>query len=212
MNQIPLILVGGGGHCMSCIDVIEQEDKYVIKGILDKEEVIGRKILGHPVIGTDNLIPELVKKDLHFLITVGQIKSAGIRKGIFESLKAHRAKIATIISPRSYISKHSFIGEGTIVMHGATINVRAIVGLNAIINSNALIEHETIIGDHVHISTAAIVNGNVKIGDEVFVGSNSVLCNNIEVAGPTIIGAGSTVIRSITAPGTYAGNPCKLIS
>lgn len=212
MNKIPLILIGGGGHCMACIDVIELEDKYVIEGILDKEEMIGRTVLGYPVIGTDTLVADLVKKNFHFLITVGQIKSAGIRKRIFENLKTYGAKIATIVSPRSYISKHSFIGEGTVVMHGAIINARAIIGLNTIINSNALIEHEVIIGDHVHISTAAIVNGSVKIENEVFVGSNSVLCNHIEIICHTIIGAGSTVTNSITTAGTYVGNPCKLIS
>lgn len=30
-----IILIGGGGHCKSCIDVIEQEGKYQIAGIVD---------------------------------------------------------------------------------------------------------------------------------------------------------------------------------
>ncbi len=32
-----IILVGGGGHCKSVIDVIEQEAKYKIAGIIDKK-------------------------------------------------------------------------------------------------------------------------------------------------------------------------------
>ena len=35
-----LILIGGGGHCKSCIDVIEQENKYEIAGIVDLKENI----------------------------------------------------------------------------------------------------------------------------------------------------------------------------
>ena len=36
-----LILIGGGGgHCRSCIDVIEQEQKFKIAGIIDKKEFI----------------------------------------------------------------------------------------------------------------------------------------------------------------------------
>jgi len=31
----PIILIGGGGHCLSCIDVIEQTGLYQIIGILD---------------------------------------------------------------------------------------------------------------------------------------------------------------------------------
>jgi sugar O-acyltransferase (sialic acid O-acetyltransferase NeuD family) len=212
MNKIPLILIGGGGHCMACIDVIEQEDKYVIEGILDRVEMIGKKILGYPVIGTDGMIPDLVQRDFYFLITVGQIKSAGVRKRIFEDLIQYQAKIATIISPRSYLSKHSFVGEGSVIMHGAVVNAGARIGLNAIINSNALIEHEARIGNHVHISTAAVVNGSVSIENEVFIGSHSVLCNNIEIVGEVVIGAGANVTKSISTPGTYTGNPCKLIS
>jgi len=29
-----LILIGGGGHCKSCIDVIERQGKYRIAGII----------------------------------------------------------------------------------------------------------------------------------------------------------------------------------
>jgi len=29
-----IILIGGGGHCKSCIDVIEQEGRFIIAGIV----------------------------------------------------------------------------------------------------------------------------------------------------------------------------------
>ena len=33
-----IILIGGGGHALSCIDVIEQENKFKIVGIVDSKE------------------------------------------------------------------------------------------------------------------------------------------------------------------------------
>ena len=33
-----IILIGGGGHCKSCIDVIEQEGRFTIAGIVDMPE------------------------------------------------------------------------------------------------------------------------------------------------------------------------------
>ena len=33
-----LILVGGGGHAKSCIDVVESEKKFKILGILDNSK------------------------------------------------------------------------------------------------------------------------------------------------------------------------------
>ena len=51
MNEI--ILIGGGGHCKSVIDVIEQQKKFKIAGIVDKPKLFGSKILGYSVIGND---------------------------------------------------------------------------------------------------------------------------------------------------------------
>ena len=49
-----ILLIGGGGHCRSVIDVIEQEAKYTIAGVIDKKELIGTKVLGYEVIGSDD--------------------------------------------------------------------------------------------------------------------------------------------------------------
>ena len=38
-----LFLIGGGGHCKSCIDVIEEEGKFKIIGIIDQKEKLGQK-------------------------------------------------------------------------------------------------------------------------------------------------------------------------
>ena len=49
-----IILIGGGGHCKSVIDIIEQEGKFKIAGIVDKLEFLGTKIFGYEVIANDN--------------------------------------------------------------------------------------------------------------------------------------------------------------
>jgi FlaA1/EpsC-like NDP-sugar epimerase len=45
MSKEKIILVGGGGHCRSVIDVIETENRYEIVGILDKPELVGQTFL-----------------------------------------------------------------------------------------------------------------------------------------------------------------------
>lgn len=61
MSKKPIILIGGGGHCISCIDVIELEVKYAIIGIFDLPEKVGQRILGYEIIGTDEQIKDYVK-------------------------------------------------------------------------------------------------------------------------------------------------------
>lgn len=169
-----LILIGGGGHCHSCIDVIEQEGKNQIFGVLDMPEMVGKEIMGYPIIGSDDDIQKYVEQGIDFLITVGQIKTTEKRKALYKLVKKAGGKLPVVISPLAYVSKHAIIGEGTIVMHQALINTNVRVGQNCIINTKALIEHDAVIGNHCHISTASVINGNVRVGEGVFFGSGAV--------------------------------------
>lgn len=187
-----IILIGGGGHCVSVIDIIENENKFKIKGIL---ELNSRKksVLNYPVLGNDELIPKLVDDNTFFLITVGQIKSSLIRKKISEKLEKNNAKKAIVVSPLAYVSKHANIEKGSIIMNGAIINANSKIGKNCIINTNANIEHDVIIGDFCHISTSAVVNGNSTVKNGSFIGSNSTISNSIIIKENSIIGAGKFI-------------------
>ena len=167
-----IILLGGGGHCKSCIDVIEQSEQFEIVGILDRQELVGEKVVGYTIIGTDEQINKLTEEH-EFLITVGQIHSAKLRKDLFYKLLTSHAKIATVISPRAHVSKYAIVQKGTIVMHDVLINPDANIGKNCILNSNALIEHDVVVEDHCHISTGAILNGGVIVREGTFFGSNA---------------------------------------
>ena len=71
MEQKNLILVGGGGHCKSVIEVAESAG-YTILGIVDRPEELGKLVLDYKVIGVDDDIPQYVEK-AEFVITVGFI-------------------------------------------------------------------------------------------------------------------------------------------
>lgn len=184
-----ILLIGGGGHCKSVIDVIEQENKYSIAGIIDKKERIGEKVLGYEIMGSDEDIKKLFDKYKYAFITIGHIKSNSTRLSIFSLLKSIGYKIPAIISPLAYVSKHSFIGEGSIIMHHALVNTGAKIGQNCIINTKALIEHDVLIEDNCHISTASVVNGGTIVKENTFIGSNSTSKEYIQIDG--FIKAGS---------------------
>jgi sugar O-acyltransferase (sialic acid O-acetyltransferase NeuD family) len=207
----PIILIGGGGHCLSCIDVIELTGLYQILGILDLPEKLGQKILNYTIIGTDNEIEQFLPECSNFMITVGQIGSSDLREKIYNMVLKAGGKMPVVISPLAHVSQYAIIGVGSIVMHNALINAGATVGKGCIINTKALIEHEAKIGDFCHISTASVVNGQVRIEDYCFLGSNAVVANNTHIAANTVIAAGSQVLKSIEYPGTYIGQPLRKI-
>ena len=170
-NKQDIILIGGGGHCSSVIDVIEQQGIYRIAGILDLKEKIGQKNLDYSVIGCDNDLPELAREYKNFIITLGQLKTPQRRIEIFQLLQKLSVNLPMIVSPHAYVSKHATIGKGTIIMHHTQVNANAVIGNNCIINSKALIEHDAIVEDNCHIATGAIINGGVIVGKNSFIGS-----------------------------------------
>lgn len=205
----PLILIGGGGHCKSVIEVAESAG-YEIKGILDMPDEVGKEVLpGHKVIGTDDEIPQYVE-ECEFVITVGFIKNPALRIKLYNKVKAAGGRLATIIASTAHVSKYAELGEGTVIMHHAFVNAGAKIGDNCIINTFVNIEHDAEVGNQCHISTGTMVNGECKIGENCFIGSQSVCANCIEIASDIIIGAGSVVRKSIRVKGIYAGNPAIL--
>lgn len=205
----PLILIGGGGHCKSVIEVAESAG-YEIKGILDMPDEVGKEVLpGHKVIGTDDEIPQYVE-ECDFIITVGFIKNPALRIKLYNKVKAAGGRLATIIASTAYVSKYAELGEGTVIMHHAFVNAGAKIVDNCIINTFVNIEHDAEVGNQCHISTGTMVNGECKIGENCFIGSQSVCANCIEIASDIIVGAGSVVRKSIRMKGIYAGNPAIL--
>ena len=203
-----LILLGGGGHCKSVIDVAESAG-YNILGVLDMPQDVGKPILDYKVIGTDDEIPQYVDK-AEFVITVGFIKNPAVRIKLYNRVKEAGGKFATIVASTAHVSKYATLGEGTVVMHQAVVNAGAQIGVNCIINTFTNIEHDAVVGDQCHISTGTMVNGDCKIGERVFIGSQSVLANGIFVCDDIIVGAGSLVRKSISQKGIYTGNPAIL--
>ncbi|MFC4161594.1 NeuD/PglB/VioB family sugar acetyltransferase [Chitinimonas lacunae] len=191
-----LVLVGGGGHCHACIDVVELAGHWHIAGVLDRELAVGTEVLGYPVLGDDERIEELAAKGCAFLIALGQIRTASVRQSLYQRIVAARGRLVTVVSPLAYVSRHARLGVGTIVMHHAVVNACAEIGANTIINTRALVEHDARIGDHCHIATAAVVNGGAEVGTASFVGSQAVLFQGAVVAPGSVVGAG-TVVRPL---------------
>ena len=207
MNK-QLILIGGGGHCKSVIEVAESAG-YTILGILDRPEEIGKKVLDYEIIGVDDDIPRYVNQ-ADFVITVGFIKNPALRINLYEKVLQAGGKLATLIASTAHVSKYAQIGQGTVIMQQAFVNAGAVIGDNVIINTFANIEHDAQIGNQCHISTGTMVNGDCQIGDNCFIGSLSVLANAISICSDVSVGAGSLVRKSIHQAGIYSGNPAIL--
>lgn len=178
MNKI--LLIGAGGHCQSCVEVIEQLKKFKIEGILDPF-VSENKKFGYKIYRSDKDLIKIFKRIKLALITIGLTtkKDLLIREKYYNKLKNIGFKLPIIKSKSSYISINSSIEEGTIIFNNAFINAGVKIGFNSIINTGSIIEHGSSIGSNTHISTGVIINGSSQIGNNSFIGSGTVVSNNV---------------------------------
>lgn len=192
-----LVLIGGGGHAKSCVDVLLSTNEFKIVGVLDNRENSPVENLGIERLGSD--------KDLHLfkdrfdsvLICVGQIKDAIPRIQLYNWIRTLGFELATVKSPFAHCSPFARISDGTIVMHKAVINADAQIGSNCIINSLALVEHDCEIGAHCHISTGARINGGVRVGARTFIGSGAIIRESVRISEGSIIPAGARIMSDV---------------
>ncbi|MGA0082518.1 MAG: acetyltransferase [Candidatus Nanopelagicales bacterium] len=196
MNKENIILIGAGGHALSCIDVIEQDNKYNIHGLVGLKDEVGKRISGYNVIATQDELVNLSKDFRYAFIAIGQIKNVKLRIDLYESVLNTGFKIPSIISPQSFISRTVQIGEGTIIMNGVILNSGVRIGNNCIINSKALIEHGTQVADHCHISTGAILNGDCVVESKSFVGSGAIIKHGITIKTSSFVNMGQIVTKN----------------
>lgn len=201
MSQPALLLVGAGGHARACIDVIEQEGRWTIAGLIGSPGEVGREVLGYPILGSDDDLARLLGACDHALVTMGQIETPELRMRLFAEIAAAHRVAPPIVSPLAYVSRHAIIGDGTIVMHGALVNAGARVGRNCILNSESLVEHDAVVEDHCHLSTNAALNSGVRVGAGTFVGSTSVVRQGLHIGAGSFIGMGQRIVKSC-GPGT----------
>lgn len=193
MSRLSLLLIGAGGHAEACIDVIEQDGRFEIVGMIGTRAEAGMERFGYRVIAADEELASVAREHRHALIVVGQVKSPEMRMKLFAEARALGLELPAIVSPRAYVARTAKVGAGSIVMHGAIVNAGSHIGENCIVNSGALIEHGATVGDHCHISTGAILNGAVRVGAGTFLGSGCTVKQGLVLGARCVVGMASCV-------------------
>lgn len=208
-----VIGLGTGGHAKVVLEILRSYNSYELTGMLDpKPELQGKNLLGVPVLGNDDLLPDLKRDGIdHFFVGLGSIGDTGPRRRLFELALEHGMKPIEAIHPQAIISTSAELGGGVTVMGGAVINASASLGMNVIINTGAIIEHDCVVGNHVHIATGAKLASTVNVGDGAHIGIGANILQCIRIGKGALIGAGSVVIRDVPANVTAAGCPAQVL-
>lgn len=191
-----MLLLGGGGHCRSVIDVLEARGMR-IAGVIAPDEPEGGALehIAYPVLGTDADLPALRARYNAAMVTVGQLRSPLIRQRVYAAALQAGFFMPSVVSPLAYVAKSAAVGNGSVVMHHALINSHARIGVNCIINTKALVEHDSYVGDHCHIAVGAVVCGGVTVGAGSFIGAGAVVRQEVTIAPGSFVPMGRHVTR-----------------
>ncbi len=193
-----LVLLGGGGHCISVLDAAYRMHTFSEIVVLDPNMSVGSMILDSRVAGGDDDLPRLVADGFSLaFVTVGSIKSTALRRKLFHKAKDCGLVFPNIVDPSAVVSDSARLGQGIFVGKNAVINAQAEIGDNCIINSGAIVEHGSRIREFSHVSVGSVVCGDCIIDNDVLVGANSTVIQGIHIKANSFIQAGEVVLKNV---------------
>jgi len=205
-----VIIIGAGGHAKVIIDILKLDTKYEIVGLTDTNpDKQGTKILEVPVIGSDNILLDLIAQNISKAIIA--IADNALRRQVFEKIRKFGFEFVNAIHPKTVISPSVKLGIGIAIMAGVVINPESVIKDNTIVNTGAKIDHECRILEHSHVAPGATLCGNVWVGEGAFIGAGSTVIQNVRVGDRAILGAGAVLTEDLEAGVVAIGVPAKPI-
>ncbi len=205
-----MVIVGAGGHARVLIEAVRSKGRWIVAALTDP--VVKGEVLGVPVAGTDEVLPELrVQGIAAALVGVGSVGRPMHRVRLFDRLVELEFTLPTVCNARADVSPTVELGDGTVVLAGTVINSQAVIGRNVIVNTGAVIEHDCRIGDHVHVAPGAVLGGGAVVEPEVHVGIGAVVLEGRTIGRGTVIGAGAVVHRNMPPNSLCVGVPAEPI-
>ncbi len=160
-----IVIIGSSGHAKVIIDIVQQEGKYNIAGLLDRYRKVDEQTLGYRVLGKEEDLPELM--NVH--CCKGAIVAIGdnfIRSKVASRVREICPDLPFVcaIHPKASIATDVSIGEGTVIMAGVCINPCSSVGRFCILNTNSSLDHDSTMEDFASLAPGATTGGNTKSG------------------------------------------------
>lgn len=202
--------IGAGGHCKVLLESLRLRLEFEVVGLTEASGARPQALLGVPVLGGDDLLPELFRQGVrHAFLGVGAVGDNHPRAAIFERIRALGFQFINVIHPAAIISSSAVLGEGVAIMAGAIVNADTKVGNNVILNTGAILEHDCVLGDHVHVAPGAILSGGARVGMYSHVGAGAVVRQNAVVGANALVGAGAVVVDDVPDGVAVAGVPAR---
>lgn len=205
-----IVIIGAGGFGRELLQWIKDINMvtptWTIAGFIDDNvHALDNIECDYPIIGT--IKDWQPKEDEEFAVALAE---PHMKEKVVNSLKAKRAKFATIIHPTAIITKYSHYGEGFVMFPYSKLSCNSTVG-NFVTLLSSPIGHDTYIGDYSTISGNCNVVRNVVIGKYVFLAAGVCIAQDVYIGDDAYLGLGAVILKDVTPGAKMFGNPARRI-
>jgi sugar O-acyltransferase (sialic acid O-acetyltransferase NeuD family) len=211
MNQLPVIVIGAGGHAKALIDILHRLKRDIIGCTGLNKGLNGTEVLNEKVIGTDEDIFSYASREVRLVNGLVTIGTCNRRKDIYELYTKAGYIFETLVHPTALVSEEVGLAHGVLVMGHSSLMPGVHVAKNVLINTGARIDHDCNIGAHTHIGPGAVLCGAVSVGSGAFIGAGAVVIQGITIGRDAVIGAGAVVTKDVPAKHRMVGVPVRRI-
>lgn len=197
-----IVVYGGGGHGKAVIELLRSLHTHEIVGVLDDGIPAGEQVLGVPVLGGAEMLPELYKKGMRLAVNaVGGIGKLEIRLEVFRRLRQAGFSFPSSVHPTAFIEASARLSDGVQVFPLAYVGSSAEIGFGCIINTGAIVSHDCKLADTCNLSPGATLAGGVEIGEGALIGMRATINLYVKIGARARVGNGATVKGDVPANG-----------
>jgi sugar O-acyltransferase (sialic acid O-acetyltransferase NeuD family) len=203
--DLPLIVVGGGGHAKVLVSTLLRQGRRVL-GFVDPNPSLP-PLLGVPHLGDDSAVFLHAPDHVRLVNGVGSIGSTVLHRTVYEKFRERQYIFDSVIHPSAIIAPEVHVEDGVQVMAGVVVQPGSRLGANVIINTGACVDHDCSINAHAHIAPGVTLSGNVHIGEGAHIGTGANIIQGIKVGAASLVRAGAVVTADVPARSTAKATP-----
>ncbi len=207
-----IVIVGASGHGKVLLDALAAEGVFHVEGFIDAHKEPGLLVLGVPILGREEDLPELIRLRNIEACAIG-VGDNHRRELVYEKVRAIAPglEFPAVIHPSAVVSRSATIGDGTVVCARATVGPACETGRFCLLNTGSSLDHDGRLHDFASLAPGVMTGGEVTIGRATAIGIGATLRHRIEIGENTVVGARSLVMSSLPSGVVAYGSPAKVV-
>lgn len=194
-----ILIYGAGGHAKAVLEMAQAIGAFPIAGIVDDNPALtGTLVLGVPVLGTREVLPQLLEQGLRLAANgVGGIVNIDVRIRLFEGLAGLGFVFPILRHPRATVEPSAQVEQGVQVFANAYVGSSAILREKCMINTGAIVSHDCEIGSYTHIAPGCMLAGHVHVGERALVGMGVTTMIGLQIGRGARVGNGAVLLADV---------------